>query len=308
MSLRRVGEMGVGSSEIKHSSIQQASGLPGPVQDLLATVTGVSTASLSWSAPRIPGKNGVSSYIVESSPSGGSASITGTTATVSGLSPTTSYVFSVTPQSSSGRGIFRNSESRTTSAYNSVTGGATREISNYDGTGQLWKVHTFYSSGSLQVTSNSEPFTVALIGGGGGGGPGNPFHGSGGAGGGGGGFEKIFNLNNQVYSFTIGAGGTGNGQSSTFHTLTCGYGGGGSGAQYIVDSGIQGQPGGAGSEGGTSNGGRGGRESGTVQPQVTVRNRWSLGSSGNGGYAGGQDYQPAGAGVGGALVIAYQIG
>ena len=75
--------------------------------------------------------------------------------------------------------------------FNNAAGGTVTEISDYNGSGELWRVHTFTGNGSLEVLDSQQPFRVLVVGGGGPGGP-SPNDSSyiGGGGGGGGVYEN----------------------------------------------------------------------------------------------------------------------
>lgn len=53
--------------------------------------------------------------------------------------------------------------------FNAATGGTESTITNYNGTGQTWKVHSFSSGAVLTVTKSGSPFKVFVLGGGPGG-------------------------------------------------------------------------------------------------------------------------------------------
>ena len=114
MSLKRVGKMGINNPQQRARTVQQACGLPGPPRGISVTVTGSTTASISWTAPYIPGEGSISGYTVQSTPSGATIVVTGTTAAVSTLTANTSYVFKVIPQNSLGTGSSADSASSTT--------------------------------------------------------------------------------------------------------------------------------------------------------------------------------------------------
>ena len=44
--------------------------------------------------------------------------------------------------------------------FNEATGGTVNTITNYNGSGETWKTHTFSSNSSLSVTSSNMPFRV----------------------------------------------------------------------------------------------------------------------------------------------------
>lgn len=69
--------------------------------------------------------------------------------------------------------------------FNLATGGTVATISNYNGTGQIWRTHTYTTVGNstLTVVSGAQPFRVLVVAGGGGGGSWNFGNGGGGAGG-----------------------------------------------------------------------------------------------------------------------------
>ena len=168
MSISRIRRSGmqISSSPKKSRSLQDASGLPGPVQSLTATPTGNTTATISWSAPVISGDSSITSYTVTG---GGSISVTGTSATVTGLTANTSYTFTVTAVSSLGNGATVSATPITTFNFNAASGGTETTVTNYNGTGQTWKVHEFTSGGTLTVSAAPTTFR-AYIGGGNGGG------------------------------------------------------------------------------------------------------------------------------------------
>lgn len=82
----------------------------GPPTNVIATVTGYSTATITWSPPII----GASSYSVTG---GGTHNIIGTTDYVTGLSSNTTYTFAVTSINVSGQGGTTSSASITTDIY-----------------------------------------------------------------------------------------------------------------------------------------------------------------------------------------------
>ena len=135
------------------------------------------------------------------------------------------------------------------SYFNSATGGTVTEIADYNGTGELWRVHTFTSNGSLEVVDSQQPFRVFLIGAGNNGGNGH-YH-SGPAGGAGG---KV--ISNDAQTLTAGALsvtiGASNGAASSLGALTtttgAASGAAGAGTHYDVK-----RPGGAGGTGVTTN-------------------------------------------------------
>jgi hypothetical protein len=125
-----------------------------------------------------------------------------------------------------------------------ATGGTISTSGNY-------KIHTFNSSGTFQITQGSGTVYYLLVGGGGGGGSGsgNTFYGGGG--GGGGELVSSTSLGVGSYGVTVGAGGSAssgqgnNGGNSAFQGSTA-YGGGGGGSTTAAGSAGNGPSAGAG--------------------------------------------------------------
>jgi hypothetical protein len=133
---------------------------------------------------------------------------------------------------------FGRSFSATTLNFNNATGGTVTTVSNYNGTGVTWRVHTFTSSGTLIVDAGPVPFRVLTAGAGGGaGGPRGDYYYGGGKGGiGVGTINDAHVLTPQSYAVTVGTGGAGggvggsgsSGGSSTINSQVSAGGGGGS--------------------------------------------------------------------------------
>lgn len=213
--------------------------------------------------------------------------------------------------------------------YNVASGGTETTVTNYNGTGQTWKVHTFTGNGTLTVTSSTQNFRVLVIGGGGGSGGASGGY-TGGIGGGGGVYESLGRtIPNGTSAITVGAGGYSTGFSTWVAagnssitiagtTITAGGGaGGGSGPDGGGSA-----PGGTGTNGG-SNGYSGGSGSG---PGRNCNGGWqaqganltsnisgtSLTYSVVGGYANANRGGSAGCGSGnqgasGVVVVSYRI-
>lgn len=216
----------------KTKGVTEASGIPSPPKNV--AVTGLSNTSIqvTWDAPDI---NAGAEYLVTLEPSAGSIAYSGNSATVTGLSRATSYEVSVSSQNTKGRGS-KSSNSGSTLSINEATGGTVTTVSNYNGTGQTWKVHTFTSGGTFVVTDAPNTFRLLIVGGGGSGGTGVP-NGSGGGGGGGGVYwNSSYAAGIGSYTVTVGGGAFSNadyhpsgpnGGTSSFDSLTAGGGGGG---------------------------------------------------------------------------------
>ena len=88
--------------------------------------------------------------------------------------------------------------------YNEASGGIETIVSDYNGTGERWKVHTFESNGTLEITESPQPFSTLIVAGGNGanyvvGIPAN----------GGEVVENIGMLSNSQVSVVVGSGGVG---------------------------------------------------------------------------------------------------
>ena len=171
-------------------------------------------------------------------------------------------------------------EASTWAAWNDASGGTVTEIDDYNGSGERWRVHTFTSSGSLDISLAVKPFRVLVVGGGGG-------HGAPSAGGGGGGgvnHQQSVILAAQSYPVVVDGG-----HATQFVTP-----GKSTFAGFEAQSGYGGQGNGNGANGGasgapTSNGG------GAGDNQVT-------GGGGGGAGSGGASYNgsyhaPGGQGI-----------
>ena len=143
--------------------------------------------------------------------------------------------------------------------FNDATGGTEATITNYNGSGETWKTHTFLSGTStLNVSMALQPFRVLVVGGGGKGGFG--VTGGGGGGGAGGVVDTTIAVSAGAHSVTVGGGGSGgrrnpsqSGQDSTVFGITAGGGRGG----YENDPGAGRSPYGGASGSPQSNGGTG---------------------------------------------------
>lgn len=135
---------------------------------------------------------------------------------------------------------------RSRKLFNLATGGSVTDVANYNGTGQLWRVHTFASSGNFVIVQAGQVFKAVVAGGGGAGGGEGHYYGRGGNGGAGTASENTLQLSVGTYAVTVGAGGSGGtpqhsngaaGGSSSFAGITqSGGGGGGSGNNRFTGS------------------------------------------------------------------------
>lgn len=213
-----------------------------------------------------------------------------------GLTPNQQYRFKVRPKYSDGStGGWTFFKDRTPTGFNSATGGTIVDVSDYNGSGETWRVHTFSSNGNFVVSNSPLEFRVLLVGGGGSQGSGGTY----GGGGAGGMVERNnFSITQGEYPIVVGSGGTGTrnkGQdSSAFSLIALGGGAGGSdqgGNQQIGCRG--GSGGGPGAHGQSANDGNGGGLN--DQPGSAT------GGFGNrGGGSQGANSTPTGGGGGGA--------
>lgn len=295
MSIKRVSKSGIKSetSPQGYRSLTQTSGLPSPVQNVSSSVNDVVNVILSWSAPAISEAGAVTGYSIVVTPGGGSASVVGTSASVTNLSPATSYNFDVIAENSLGKGS-SNRRSNTTGSFNAATGGTETTVSNYNGSGQTWKTHRFNSTSTLSVTTASTTFRTLVVGGGGGGNGGGPYCIAGTAGTHGQAKDQLVTISTGSNSVTVGGGG---GTSNFGGVTSTGAGGGARISSDITGSAVtyaagNGGTGGCGCPG--SNGGPGGFP----------------GGAGGGGGGGGNcpPFTPGGGGPGaaGQVFVAYR--
>ena len=145
------------------------------------------------------GTSPITSYVASVIPSGPTLTVVSAVPAVGGyvelsdFTFDTDYIVSISAVNEVGQGEAASTNSFDfANPYNAATGGTITTISNYNGTGQTWKVHKFLSSGTLVVSSAPQIFRVLVVGGGGGSGWWNK-----GAGGGGGG---MFTNDSLIYS------------------------------------------------------------------------------------------------------------
>lgn len=248
--------------------------------DVATVSTGDGNLNVSW--PAIPS---ASSYVLQIN--GGAPMNVGnvTSYAVAGL--TEGGTYSVVVKGVDSTGLYSggsSSKSITVRTWNLATGGTTTDVTNYNGTGQTWRVHTFSTSGTFTVTRAPQPFSYAIIGGGGGGGSHINFGGNPGAGGGGGGGQNInasATLSTGAISVTVGGGGGcgGGGGTSSLGALTASGGGAGGNCRDASN---------------TYNGG-GGTSSNITGTSITYG---ANGTKGGNQATGGQNTNPGGGGGG----------
>jgi hypothetical protein len=219
---------------------------------------------ISWTPPSFGGGAPIFDYDIEYSSDDGSTWTTWShaptvtaSAIVTGLTDYQTYLFRVSAVNAVGKG--QNSDNSPGAVQsNSATGGTTTTVSNYNGTGQTWRVHQFTSSGTLDISNAIHSFRVLWIGAGGQGGYAQT---SWVGGGGAGGFveNNNFSITAGSHSITVGTGftrlyGKGlqglNGNSTQAFDVTA-YGGGGGGSGRFDQTEQDGLPGASGGGGGS---------------------------------------------------------
>lgn len=180
----------------------------------------------------------------------------------------------------------------TLSVFIVATGGSISTDGDY-------KVHTFTSSGTFEITDNSGDVQYLVVAGGGGGGS------FAGGGGGAGGMRTgtLTSLGVGTYTVTVGAGGAGSpssprapgsaGSDSVFHTITSTGGGGGAGGNPATSAGNGGSGG-----GGQTASGSGSKGTGTVGQGNDGGAGVTFGNAGGGGGGAGAVGSPAQGGGG----------
>lgn len=126
---------------------------------------------VSWDAPKDDGGSAITSYIVQQKKGTDFVDVKTTQdryVQVDGLEVGTSYSFRVKAVNAVGFSEPSAEVSATpTKEFNDATGGT---ITQYEKDGKFFRVHTFTSSGQLNVTKAANPFRVLVVGGGGRGG------------------------------------------------------------------------------------------------------------------------------------------
>jgi hypothetical protein len=241
--------------------------------------------------------------------------------TYTSLTPGTSYAYRVRAVSAEGRRSAWSNVAVATALepYNAATGGTVTDVTNYNGTGQKWRVHRFTGNGTFTVSTAAQPFRVFVCGGGGaGGGADNARHSQGG--------EGAYSLTNDskaipvgAHSVVVGAGGApvgwgyagergGTGGTSNLGSVATAQGGLGG---YFPSAG---EPGTGRNVTSTISGAsvtycQGGAGMGWPQPASPPANSGTGGHSGytTAGGAPGSGYQ-GGGGATGVVIVAYRIG
>ena len=92
------------------------------------------------------------------------------THTVTGLTNGQQYTFKVRAvYNDASVGSWSNVVAVTPQSFNEATGGTVTDVSNYNGTGETWRVHTFTGNGTFTVIRAAQSFHRLVVGGGSGG-------------------------------------------------------------------------------------------------------------------------------------------
>lgn len=271
-------------------------GVSGPPTNVVANNDDTGTINLTWTAPSsVPGSPAITSYTIFVS--GGTTTEintgnTNTSYTFTGGVKGTSYTFTVVANNAGGSSGQSNSVTSTVLG-NDASGGTVTTVSDYNGTGQTWKVHEFTSNGTLTFSMANQPVRV-YIGGGNGGGTSSACCGSCASRGSYGGqfVSDDFTVSAQAYSVVVGNGGAGGGWPYPCTGGNCSPTGG--------------SPGGTSSFAGTSRSGG----SGTNGGNFTTTNIRGSGDQ-NIGFqtwnTGCGDGQNGSNGIAGRVIVAYRV-
>ena len=141
------------------------------------------------------------------------------------------------------------------SRWNVASGGTTSDVSNYNGTGQTWRIHRFTGNGALIISASKNPFKLLLVGGGGGAALNQAADDEAGGGGGGGVLEvSSANIPTGSFNVVVGNGGGLNSAGQASSIASWSISGGNPGNIYTGGSSGNGFSGGAGAN---ANGGGG---------------------------------------------------
>lgn len=272
-----------------------------PGQAGIPTITSQASGQvgLSWTAPSFSGGAPITDYKIEYSSNSGSTwtewnhtPSAATSATVTGLPDYLTYIFRVSAKNAVGFGA-SSGNSGGASQFNVASGGTESTISNYNGTGQTWKVHTFTGSGSVNISRSITTFRTLVVGGGGSGGTA--------AGGGGGGGKAVANDSSTISSGSVSVTVGGGGASSALGSIVsqpggnagsyAGYGGASNyaGGAPVYGGYAEGGGGGGGAGGvGGDGGGRAGDGGSGIQTTIRGTTEYFAGGGG-GGSAGGRE-------------------
>jgi len=195
----------------------------------------------------------------------------------------------------------RKGAARTFPMWNEATGGTVTTVANYNGTGEIWKVHTFTTNQNMVILNASNPFRVLVQGGGAGWGvfwsPGGT-----GSGGGSGGTDERASFTTTPGTYAVVVGGRGhNGGYQVF--------GGAGGTSSIF---------GISATGGTTNGNYpmsnilrgtppGGAPTGGLTSDITGSSYGYAGAYGGSNYGAGSTWSPHGGGAQGVVIVSYRI-
>ena len=199
----------------------------------------------------LEGTSPITSYVATVIPSGPTATVVSADLAVGGYVELSDfnfdfgYIVSISAVNEFGQGEAAFTNSFTIQdLYNEASGGTETIVSDYNGTGERWKIHRFEASGTLSVTSAPNDFRYLVVGAGGSGG-GKPSP-EGGGGGCGGVIDSVGPLSVGDIAITVGVGQvfseTGNADGSSIGDLVVAGGGGQGGSGYGGGGGNSGSP------------------------------------------------------------------
>ena len=157
------------------------------------------------------GTSPITSYVATSVPEGPTLTVVSPDLAIGGyvelsnFTFDTDYIVSISAVNEVGQGEAASTNSFIIEdVYNAANGGTETIVYDYNGTGERWKVHTFESNGTLEITESPQPFSTLIVAGGNGanyyvGTPAN----------GGEVIENIGTLSNSQVSVVVGSGGAG---------------------------------------------------------------------------------------------------
>jgi hypothetical protein len=168
------------------------------------------------------GTSPITSYVATSVPEGPTLTVVSPDLAIGGyvelsnFTFDTDYIVSISAVNEVGQGEAASTNSFIIEdVYNAANGGTETIVYDYNGTGERWKVHTFESNGTLEITESPQPFSTLIVAGGNGA---NYYVGTPASGGEV--IENIGTLSNSQVSVVVGSGGAGgqggNAQSGGF--------------------------------------------------------------------------------------------
>jgi len=119
------------------------------------------------------GTSPITGYVASVIPSGPTATVVSADLAVGGyvelsdFTFDTDYIVSISAVNEFGQGEAAYTNSFIIEdVYNEASGGIETIVYDYNGTGERWKVHTFESNGTLEITESPQPFSTLIVAGG----------------------------------------------------------------------------------------------------------------------------------------------